>query len=193
MTETEVLGGVVFFVLAFALAGVWVYRRRAAAAQALQLRQVAIAEDRQRRRQLRKARAEDNLAAIRHPKPGLERRPVVLIVDDSESVRLALRRLLEDADYRIIQAENGRKAWQILQEEHPDAIVSDIDMPHITGLELVDLLQNDLKLADIPVILMTSHLTCDVQVGPETGVSGFLPKPFHPPDVLTQLRYVLAE
>jgi len=173
---------------------VWAFFRHrshvAAEEDARRLAQVHARADRRRRRA---ERAQEKIMAIRNPRPGLERRPVVMVVDDSDTFRQSVRKILEEEDYRVLVAEHGRAAWDLLQEQRPDMIISDIDMPHLDGFGLLNLIRGDLKLADVPMVLMTSHIDVDVQVGPKTGVDGFLPKPFEPQDILEQVRFVLNE
>lgn len=189
------LTGFIVLLVVLASSGGWVYWswRQKRLQKAAEDRRQDVAEVQRRRQERRRKRAEANLASIRHPRPGTERRPVVLVVDDSETARTAMRTLLEEYDYRVILAENGRSAWRILQDQKPDLVISDIDMPYINGIQLVQLIRQDLELLGVPVILMTSHLMYDVQVGKKSGVDGFLSKPYQPVDVLAQVRFALAE
>ncbi len=122
-----------------------------------------------------------------------KRRPVVLLVDDSETVLIGTQRLLEGSGYRVITANNGREAWSILQDCKPDIIISDIEMPQVNGYQLLRLVQEDLSMADVPVILMTAHLSYDVREGVREGARGFLNKPYEQRDLLDQLDFLLQE
>lgn len=123
------------------------------------------------------------------------RRPLILLVDDSETILKATSGLLEDRQYRVITAENGKKAWSMLQDSHqrPDAVITDIDMPMMNGFHLLRLIRSDLVLSDLPVILMTGKAYYHVQAGREQGSSGLLSKPFKSDDLYEQLRFVLQE
>jgi CheY-like chemotaxis protein len=122
------------------------------------------------------------------------RRPVILLVDDSPTVLKTTTALLEEKQYRVITAENGKKAWSILQDgQKPDAIITDIDMPMLNGFGLLKLIRSDLKLADLPVIMMTGKVYYHIQAGHEEGLNGLLSKPFRSEDLYEQIRFVLQE
>ena len=122
-----------------------------------------------------------------------ERRPLILVVDDSKAAREYTRSILEKQPYRVLVADNGRAAWSYLQDQKPDLIISDIDMPLMTGFELLRLVREDLRLADLPFILMTSHLYAHVQSSQAAGFDSLLPKPYSPEDLVEQVRFLLQE
>lgn len=158
----------------------------------------AIEEARRRRRARRQQMEKERqaaLAAAGRERGGrrARRRPVVMVVDDSPTVLLAARKALESESYRVITAENGREAWNVLQDQRPDLIVSDIEMPNINGFQLLKLVREDLELAEMPVMLMTSHLYYDVKMGQSAGANAFLAKPYEAKDLLEQVRYLLPE
>lgn len=122
-----------------------------------------------------------------------ERRPLILVVDDSKAAREYTRSILEKQPYRVLTADNGRVAWSYLQDQKPDLIISDIDMPLMTGFELLRLVREDLRLADLPFILMTSHLYTHVQSSQGAGFDSLLPKPYSPEALVEQVRFLLQE
>jgi CheY-like chemotaxis protein len=81
--------------------------------------------------------------------------PTVLVVDDDRELREALVEALEEAGYRAHQAANGRQALERLGDAVPDAILVDVMMPIMNGVELLRALRADPDLKRIPVILMT--------------------------------------
>jgi len=117
------------------------------------------------------------------------------LVDDSVTVLKSTAAMLEEKEYRVITAENGRKAWSILQNDNqrPDAVISDIDMPMMSGFALLKYIRSDLVLSDMPVILMTGKTYYHAQAGKEQGLSGLLSKPFESNALYEQLKYVLQE
>lgn len=158
----------------------------------------AIEDARRRRRARRQQKEKDRqaaLAAAGRERGGhrARRRPVVMVVDDSPTVLIAARKALENESYRVITVENGREAWSVLQDQRPDLIVSDIEMPNINGFQLLKLVREDLELAELPVMLMTSHLYYDVKMGQSAGANAFLAKPYEAKDLLEQVRYLLPE
>jgi CheY-like chemotaxis protein len=98
----------------------------------------------------------------------------ILVVDDEEAVVEFIGSLLEEEDYRILRAYDGRSALEIARNEHPDLILSDIMMPIKNGLEFCRQLRETPETADIPVILMTAGRSTD-HACPGATV---LPKPF---------------
>ena len=104
--------------------------------------------------------------------------PTILLVEDEKDVREYIKDSLRDY-YRILEAENGRKALEIIRDEEPDLIVSDIMMPEMDGLELTRTLKTDLKTCHIPVILLTAKTSQEQKFeGLEEGADSYIPKPF---------------
>ena len=109
----------------------------------------------------------------------------ILVVDDEEAVVEFVSSLLEESDYRILRAYDGRSALEMARNEHPDLILSDIMMPIMNGLELCSQLRAAPETARIPIVLMTAGRSSD-GLCPGTTV---LPKPFD----LTRLEQTVDE
>ena len=122
-----------------------------------------------------------------------EHRPLILVADDSRAALLYAKSILEKQPYRVMLAENGRAAWGMMQEQKPDLVISDIDMPQMNGFQLLRLVREDLKLADLPFILMTSHLYTHVKSSQSAGFDSLLPKPYSPEDLVEQVRFLLQD
>jgi len=86
----------------------------------------------------------------------------VLVVEDTPFFQKLEKDYLEEAGYEVFTANHGREAWQILQEKQVDAVVCDVQMPIMNGLELVKRIRADKNLADLPVMALTS-LTGEMQ------------------------------
>ncbi len=99
--------------------------------------------------------------------------PCVLVVDDEAYIVEFLCLLLEEEGYRVLRASDGRQAWELALQARPDLVISDIMMPGMTGLQLLDRLRGSTDLAATPVILMSA-------VSRTPGSEGvlFVPKPF---------------
>ena len=80
----------------------------------------------------------------------------VLTVDDSRSMRDMLKHSLSEAGYRVVQAEDGVHGLEVLENETPDVIVTDINMPRLDGIETLRQLKADPNTAKIPVIMLTT-------------------------------------
>ncbi|MEZ2345846.1 response regulator [Terriglobus sp. RCC_193] len=101
----------------------------------------------------------------------------VLVVDDSPTVRQMLRRTLIRADYRVTLASNGVEAWGILQVEDFDLLVSDVDMPEMNGIELIENLRANARIGSMPAILLSyKGREQDRQRGLQAGADAYVTK-----------------
>ncbi len=101
----------------------------------------------------------------------------VWIIDDDDSIRWVLQKALEGAGFIVTSFDNANTILQRLQQESPDAIITDVRMPGIDGLELLSHLSTDHP--DLPVIIMTAHTDLDSAVSAyQGGAFDYLPKPF---------------
>jgi two-component system chemotaxis sensor kinase CheA len=82
--------------------------------------------------------------------------PLVLCVDDSFTTRTLVKSIVEAAGYRTKQAADGLEAWNILQNEPIQLVVTDVNMPRMDGFELTRTIRKNLQTKDLPVILVTS-------------------------------------
>ncbi|MEB3250002.1 MAG: hybrid sensor histidine kinase/response regulator [Merismopediaceae bacterium] len=116
----------------------------------------------------------------------LQMEPVVLIVDDSITVRELLSLSFSKSGYRVEQARDGQEAWEKLRSGLPcDLVFCDIEMPRMNGLELLSQLQNDEELSQIPVALLTSRgADRHRKVAAKLGASGYFTKPYTEKDIL---------
>jgi chemosensory pili system protein ChpA (sensor histidine kinase/response regulator) len=120
--------------------------------------------------------------------------PLVLVVDDSLTVRRVTQRLLVREGYRVALAKDGLEGLEKLAEERPAVLLSDIEMPRMDGFDLVRNLRNDAKLADLPVIMITSRIAQKHKdYAAELGVDHYLGKPYSEEDLLVLVaRYATA-
>ncbi len=117
----------------------------------------------------------------------------VLVVDDSLTMRKVLGRLLEREGYRVVIAKDGMDALQVLQELSPDIILSDIEMPRMDGFELLRNIRGDARIADIPVIIISSRTAEKHRnLAQELGVNAFLGKPVQDDELITQISVLLG-
>jgi chemosensory pili system protein ChpA (sensor histidine kinase/response regulator) len=105
--------------------------------------------------------------------------PLIMVVDDSLTVRKITGRLLERAGYRVLTARDGIDALEQLKQATPAVILADIEMPRMDGFELVRTLRNEPRWADLPVIMITSRIAAKHrQLAQELGVADYLGKPY---------------
>lgn len=99
----------------------------------------------------------------------------LLVVDDDRTDRTAVRRLLADMELEIVEAEDGEEALSRVEEQAPDIVLTDLRMPGITGLELVERLGEEVP--GLPVVLMTSMGSERVAMEAlEAGAASYVPK-----------------
>ena len=110
-----------------------------------------------------------------------ERGARLLVADDNKVNRLLLGRSLEQLGHRVAMAENGRIALEMLRRESFDLLLLDMEMPEMTGFEVLEQLATDLQLRDLPVIVTSSLEGLDHVVRCiELGAEDYLPKPVNP-------------
>ncbi|MEO8536088.1 MAG: Hpt domain-containing protein [Betaproteobacteria bacterium] len=121
-------------------------------------------------------------------------RKLVMVVDDSLTVRKFTTRLLTREGFDVVTARDGIDALKMLSEHAPDAILLDIEMPRMDGFEFAKTIRNDGKTAGIPIIMITSR-TADKHRNraAELGVERFLGKPYQEDELLQGLKSVIAE
>ncbi len=103
--------------------------------------------------------------------------PSILVADDSISTRTLVRGLLQAAHYRVQVAADGLQAWEMLQNERFDLLISDLEMPGLNGFELTVKVRTSLQLKKMPIILITAHpRESDHQRGLKLGANAYVPK-----------------
>jgi len=117
--------------------------------------------------------------------------PLVLIVDDSASIRRQTQKIVAAAGLRTITANSGADALELLLNGtvEPNLILSDVEMPHVDGWEMLEYIKTDENFGHIPVVMVTSLDSEEHQIkAAELGASGYVIKPFAEKD----LAYVLS-
>lgn len=118
--------------------------------------------------------------------------PQVLVVDDSLSVRTALTELLTSEGFEVRQARDGVEALEEIEKARPDAVLLDLEMPRMNGLELASRLRARREYRDLPIIMVTSRSSDKHRNQARvSGVSEYLTKPFRESELLSHLRLSL--
>ncbi|WP_341833860.1 response regulator [Chitinophaga pollutisoli] len=103
----------------------------------------------------------------------------ILLIEDKPGLSEALRSLLELHQYTVAVASNGEEGIRTARALLPDLVISDIYMPVLNGLDLLDTFRNDPTLHDIPVVMLTARSEYDdVRMAMEKGAAGYVTKPF---------------
>ncbi len=120
----------------------------------------------------------------------------ILLVEDSSSMRSYLANIIENGteneDLEIVEAANGFEALKTLPHHKFDAILTDINMPDINGLELVSFLKNHPVYKSIPIMVISTETTAaDRDRAAALGAEEYLAKPFEAPELVDKLRRLL--
>lgn len=113
----------------------------------------------------------------------------ILVVDDEPQLRRLLELRLSKNGYKVLTAENGIKAFEVVEQENVDIVLSDIRMPYGDGIQLLEKL-NELEVP--PIILMTGYADISVEEAIDKGAKGMFNKPIDYPEVLERIEQVLA-
>ncbi|PLX81407.1 MAG: two-component system response regulator [Desulfuromonas sp.] len=116
----------------------------------------------------------------------------ILTVDDSPTVRTLLNSTLSDAGYDVAEAENGEQALRMIGEDQFDMLVTDLNMPKVDGIQLIEEVRKLPGNRFMPIIMLTTESKDGVrQLGKRAGASGWIVKPFRPEQVLGVVRMVM--
>ena len=119
--------------------------------------------------------------------------PLILVVDDSITVRRVTQRLLQREGYRVALAADGLQALERLAEELPGVVLSDIEMPRMDGFDLVRNIKADPRLASLPIITITSRIAEKHREHAKSlGVDHYLGKPYSEEELLSLIRRYTA-
>lgn len=128
------------------------------------------------------------------PTLGHARAPVVLVVDDLAANRDLLEGLLQDLGYDVRQARDGVEALDVFDQEEPDLVLLDIDMPRLDGLAVCRRIKEHPTRRLVPVVLITAHQERDTRLlGLGAGADDFLTKPFDAAELRIRTRVLLHD
>jgi chemosensory pili system protein ChpA (sensor histidine kinase/response regulator) len=121
-------------------------------------------------------------------------RPLALVVDDSITVRRVTERFLQRNGMRAVTAKDGLDAISVMAESKPDIILLDIEMPRMDGYEFASHVRNDERVADVPIIMITSRVGDKHRARAiELGVNDYLGKPYQDAELLDAIGRLLEE
>lgn len=144
----------------------------------------------------------DLLALMRVPqshmtqsvKPKATHRDLIMVVDDSVTVRKVTSRFLERHGFDVLVAKDGVDAIEKLQDAVPDVMLLDIEMPRMDGFEVATQVRNSPRLKDLPIIMITSRTgEKHRQRAFEIGVTDYMGKPYQEADLLARIYEILDE
>ncbi|MBI5058763.1 response regulator [candidate division KSB1 bacterium] len=116
----------------------------------------------------------------------------ILVVDDEEDILELLRYNLSREGHQVVTATSGEQALKIVNDSSPDAVILDLMLPGVDGLDLCRTLKSNVETVNIPIIMLTAKDgEADIVTGLELGADDYITKPFSPRVVLARLKAVL--
>lgn len=125
--------------------------------------------------------------------PRSPRRRKIAVVDDEREVREALADYLDSEGFEVILAPNGLRLVSALQVDRPDAILLDVVMSWIDGVELCRALKRNVEFNDIPVVLISGHDRADLESPEQVGAVAYFEKPLDLAGLTETLRRVTSK
>lgn len=118
---------------------------------------------------------------------------VILTVDDSRTMRDMLKLALTDASFTVVQAVDGVHGLEVLEDSHPDVIITDINMPNLDGFGFIEGVRRSERLAGVPILVLTTESDQEKkQRARQAGATGWIVKPFDPVKLVDAVRRVAA-
>jgi two-component system alkaline phosphatase synthesis response regulator PhoP len=119
--------------------------------------------------------------------------PVVLVVDDDAAIRTVVRWQLDDAGFRVVEADDGPSALRRIRDDHPTLVVLDLSLPGLGGLDVLRSVRGgQTGRSDTPIIVLSGRDgETDRIVGLDLGADDYLVKPFSPGELAARIRSVL--
>ncbi|HUQ63677.1 MAG TPA: response regulator [Acidimicrobiales bacterium] len=118
----------------------------------------------------------------------------VLVVDDDPVILELLRLNFEMEGFEVVSACDGRAGFERAVQEAPDVVVSDIMMPNVDGLEMLQQLRADPETAQLPILLLSAKAQqTEIQKGLDMGADDYVTKPFDPLELLDRVNALLAQ
>lgn len=116
----------------------------------------------------------------------------VLVVDDVSTELETISRILKEAGFEVVKANDGEEAIAAIQESTPDLVILDVIMPRMNGFEVIREIRDNEETKHLPVIFCTQKNTdIDQTWGMELGADAYLGKPFDPHQLVTTVRKLL--
>lgn len=117
----------------------------------------------------------------------------ILTVDDSRTMRDMLRMALVDAGFRVVQAEDGLHGLDVLRQEAPQVVITDINMPRMDGFGFIEAVRQDAQHRALPILVLTTESDEEKKLrARRAGATGWIVKPFDPAKLVAAIRRVAA-
>ena len=118
----------------------------------------------------------------------------ILVCDDEPHIVHVVSSKLRNNGFEVVTAGDGEEGFATAKAESPDLVITDYQMPYLSGLELCARLRNDAQTSQTPVIMLTARgFSLDDDDTKDTNIRKVLPKPFSPREVLSCVNQILGE
>lgn len=116
----------------------------------------------------------------------------VLTVDDSRSLRAALRETLEEIGHQVLEAEDGLHGLQVLADNAVDLVITDLNMPRLDGIGFIRRVRAEERFAGLPIVMLTTEGQADrMREGKSAGATAWIVKPFNELQIEMLLRRLI--
>jgi DNA-binding NarL/FixJ family response regulator len=116
----------------------------------------------------------------------------ILLVDDEPGVRESVQAYLEDSGYAVQVAAGAKDAWELLQRDSYELVITDVMMPQVDGYQFLKQMRDDPRFVAMPVVFLTARgMKSDRISGYQAGCDAYLPKPFDPEELIAIIKNIL--
>lgn len=122
-----------------------------------------------------------------------DRKPLILVVEDDQSVQNLLTVLLEGEGYEVIAARDGLEGLVKVELQHPSLMILDLMMPNVSGDRVLEEIRSDPRLSSVPVLVVSGRHDVHQVFDPIVGRDNVIPKPLDPGRLLARIETLLKE
>lgn len=125
----------------------------------------------------------------------VDRKMRILVVDDFSTMRRIIKNILKQLGFtNVVDADDGSTAWEILNKDKIDFVISDWNMPTMTGIELLKKIRSSEEFADLPFMMVTAEGQQEnIIEAVQAGVSNYIVKPFTPETIEQKIKKIFGE
>ncbi len=119
----------------------------------------------------------------------------ILVVDDFSTMRRIIKNILKQLEFNnVVDADDGTSAWEVLNKDKIDFVISDWNMPKMSGLELLKKVRNSEEFADLPFLMVTAEGQQEnIIEAVQAGVSNYIVKPFTPETIEQKISKIFEK
>jgi DNA-binding response OmpR family regulator len=112
----------------------------------------------------------------------------ILLADDNRAIATVVQFVLEQAGFEVMLACNGQEAWELLQQERFDLLITDHQMPEMSGSELCQRIREDWQLAALPIFMLTGRELDPKRLREQFNLTEVMSKPFSPRELIARVQ-----